>query len=185
MLKKVPNYEENYEIDENGNIYSLPRNGTVNYKKKISTRINRHGYEQCSLMKNNKMKTHLVHRLVAICFVDNPNNYPQVNHINGIKSDNRAENLEWCSVSYNTKHAFERNLGGFKDSALKNLSIMNEKQYTKVILEKDEEVLTFNSTLEAGKFLNTDKNNISRAFRKNQKCKGYKVICERTANGEA
>ena len=179
MLKKIPNYEDNYEIDENGNIYSLPRNGTVNYKRKISKRINKFGYEQCVLMKNNKMKTHLVHRLVAICFLDNPNNYPQVNHINGVKSDNRVKNLEWCTVSYNTKHAFDNNLGNFKESVLKNLEIMNDKQYKKVILEKDEEILIFNSTQEAGNYLNTDKDNVSRAFRKNQKCKGYKVICER------
>lgn len=179
MLKKIPNYEDNYEIDENGNIYSLPRNGTVNYKKKITTRINKFGYEQCVLMKNNKMKTHLVHRLVAICFVNNSNNYPQVNHINGIKSDNRAVNLEWCTISYNTKHAFDNNLGRFKESALRNLEIMNKNKYTKVILQKDDEMLIFNSTNEAGTFLKTNKDNVSRAFKKNQKCKGYKVICER------
>lgn len=179
MIKKIKNYEDNYEIDDLGNIYSLPRNGTIKEKKIISSKINKYGYKQCHLMKNNKMKTFLVHRLVAQAFIPNPNKLPQVNHKDGNKSNNCVNNLEWVSVSSNTKHAFDNNLGGFRDSALRNLEKMNSNKYKKVLLEKDNQIITFNSTNEASIFLETNKDNISRAFKKGQRCKGYKVICER------
>lgn len=52
-------------------------------------------------------KTRLVHRVVANVFIDNPSNLPEVNHINGCKSDNRIENLEWCSRNYNIQHSYD------------------------------------------------------------------------------
>lgn len=63
------------------------------------------GYRAVTLYKNNKRKSILVHRLVANAFISNPYNKRTVNHINGIKSDNRLVNLEWATYSENTKHA--------------------------------------------------------------------------------
>lgn len=73
------------------------------------TRLSKKGYVVADLIINNKHYYRQIHRLVAMTFIHNPNNYPQVNHKNGIKTDNRVENLEWCSNLENQRHA--RKLG--------------------------------------------------------------------------
>lgn len=69
-----------------------------------------YGYQIISLHKDKVVKTHRIHRLVAQAFIDNPKNKPQVNHINGIKSDNRAVNLEWVTQSENMLHCYRTGL---------------------------------------------------------------------------
>lgn len=76
----------------------------------LGTRISNTGYLRVALAVNGRITTISVHRLVAMAFVPNLNNYPQVNHIDGKKTNNVPENLEWCTVSYNQNHAIRLGL---------------------------------------------------------------------------
>lgn len=106
MWKPVKNYEGLYEVSDRGEIRSLPRNGTVKSPRIIVQHLHKSGYMYCCLNKNDKQKNSQVHRVVAEAFIPNPDNKPQVNHINGDKKDNRSENLEWATSSENMIHSF-------------------------------------------------------------------------------
>lgn len=98
VWKPIKGYEGLYEISSIGNI----RSSKFNRVKTSSP--DKDGYLVISLWKNNKQRRFRMHRLVAQAFIPNPNNYPQINHINEIKDDNRIENLEWCTQKYNNMH---------------------------------------------------------------------------------
>lgn len=187
-VKFIKGYEGLYFIDTLGNVVSLPKSQGryIHNKYKILTpRLNKEGYYVVYLNKNHKTTTFLLHRLMAQSFIDNPNNYDVVNHINGIKTDNRLENLEWCLKQYNTQHAFQNNLGNFKTLSLTKLALWNAKHsYSKVILTKDNLKYEFNNTNDAAKFINTTRDEITRAIRKQQHCKGWNVFGLKSANGE-
>ena len=85
----------NYMISNFGRVYSK-KSGLIMKPGKDNK-----GYLRVSFYENGRSNTRKVHRLVAETFIDNPDNLPQVNHKNEIKTDNRVENLEWCSNSYN------------------------------------------------------------------------------------
>lgn len=96
MIKDIINFE-NYQISDDGRVWSKKSN-------KWLKPIDVNGYKKASLYKNGKEYQRLVHRLVAEAFIPNPNNYDEINHINEDKSDNRVENLEWCTPSYNINY---------------------------------------------------------------------------------
>lgn len=109
--KPIPGYEGYYEVSDYGNVKSLARigkrkDGTPNpIKEKIlKPCVNSNGYYYLNLCKDGNTKNVRVHRLVAISFLNSSD--LQVNHRNGIKTDNRLENLEWVSRSDNSKHAY-------------------------------------------------------------------------------
>lgn len=106
-------YEGFYEISPEGIIKSLPRvvclkNGKrVKYKGGVvSQRKNSNGYMYATLCKGGVRKHYGVHRLLAKMFIPNPDNKQEVNHINGVRHDNRLCNLEWVSHTENIQHAY-------------------------------------------------------------------------------
>jgi len=113
-MKDVKGYEGYYKVDSFGNVYSLPRNGTIKKVRLLKNHITNSGYLQTALQKNGDYKQRSVHRIVAIAFIENESNKKFVNHINGIKTDNRVENLEWVTRSENEKHAYKTGLKNAK-----------------------------------------------------------------------
>jgi HNH endonuclease. len=78
--------------------------------KKARIADNGNGYKQVQIMRGCKRYTRYVHRLVAECFIDNPDGLPEINHKDGNKLNNSADNLEWCNHSDNLKHAYRTGL---------------------------------------------------------------------------
>lgn len=104
----------NYEVYDDGRVYSY-------YVNRFIKSSDRNGYEMYYLYVNGKTIHMLAHRLVAILFIPNPLNLPQVNHIDGNKHNNHISNLEWCDAYYNNKHA--------RDNGLNNVSESNSNRW--------------------------------------------------------
>ncbi len=107
-MQSKPFYD--YVVYEDGRIWS-------NYSKRyLAHSIVRGNYHQVTLFINKTPVRFKVHRLVAMCFIPNPNNYPHINHIDGNKNNNHVSNLEWCTSYYNNKHARDNGLNNVKES---------------------------------------------------------------------
>ena len=130
IWSNILGYEGKYMVSNFGRVKSLSREvNNIKYVYVINNKILKqhkdvNGYLNIVLKNNGVCKTYKIHRLVAKSFVKNHENKTQVNHINGIKSDNRFVNLEWCSPSENQKHNFK--VLKYKGNNIGNLGIKNK-----------------------------------------------------------
>lgn len=125
MWKTIPDYPQ-YMVSDSGDVFSK------NSNKILKNAVNKFGYASVVLYKGSRARQkYMVHRLVASAFVANPDNLPQVNHINENRLDNRAENLEWCSASYNI------NFGSRNQKVSEKLRIFKEETAARKIEQID------------------------------------------------
>ena len=169
--RDIKGYEDLYQVSNLGRVKSLKDN-KGNYREKIlSNSTTTQGYLFVHLYKNGKVKLFTVHRLVAMHFIENSNNYKEVNHKDEDKFNNRVDNLEWCTRKYNqnygtrTQRASEKMKGSKNPRSRKVQCITTGK--------------VFNYIKEAAEYYNIDKHSISDC------CKGkYKSAGKHPDTGE-
>jgi len=161
IWKKINNYED-YEISNFGNARSLKNNNI----KKLKPSKSSSGYLQIVLCKNGKTKNCFIHKLVAKTFLENKNNYLEVNHIDENKENNNVNNLEWCSRKYNM------NYGNIK------IKQSNAKKKKVAKLNNNNEIIEiYESIKEASIKNNAQETNIAKCCKHKKHyntCKGYK-----------
>ena len=117
IWKDIDGYEGYYQVSNMGRVRSVdrvvehPTNGARVLNGKLrKLKLHRSGYHHLGLTKDGETKYRLVHRLAAQAFIPNPESKPQVNHIDGVKTNNNVSNLEWATHKENTVHAVENKL---------------------------------------------------------------------------
>ena len=101
-MKKIDGFDRHY-VTRTGKVFKRFGNGKL---KEMKPYVNRYGYFAIRLINNEGVRKHMyVHRLVAMAFIPNPMNKPQVNHMNMWRFSNHVDNLEWCTAKENIAHA--------------------------------------------------------------------------------
>lgn len=145
IWKDIPNMKGMYQCSNLARIKSVKRTyiGKGGFirdlpERILKTRIDRHGYECLTLgSKEVKFPSQTVHRIVAITFLDNPENKPQVNHIDGVKLNNNLYNLEWCTAKENSHHAWKNGLSKVDEKGIiarRNYFLTDKNPKSKIVL---------------------------------------------------
>ena len=146
-------FDNKYAISNYGNIKNLKTN------RILKSHLNNNGYLEIQLCSNCKKKTFLVHRLVGLTFIENIYKKPYINHIDGNKTNNRVDNLEWCTAKENDIHARST-----------HLKVQNKP----IIASSQDETYIFESISECARFLNTNTGSIVRVLKgKRNQHKGF------------
>ena len=143
IWKDVVGYEGLYEVSDKGNVYSVERKDTIGRKcggRTLTPRPHPKGYLQVTLYKDGVSKHKMIHRLVADAFIANPKSFLEVNHLDEVKTNNELSNLEWCTSGHNVNHGTRNERSGQAQS-----------KKVRAVNAKTGEVVTFNSTAEAGR----------------------------------
>lgn len=170
--KDIPGYEGYYQASIDGSIRSVTRiinseNNTVRRGKGLKIHLGSDGYVHCMLSKQGQSNLYAVHRLVALTFIPNPENKPQVNHKDGNKKNNKVENLEWATRSENMQHAAKHELWNPKHCG--DISRMNMGKPVRCV----DEGLEFDSMASAAKYYQMDWQSIDDAIKLQRPRKGH------------
>ena len=183
IWKQIKGYENIYDISNYGRVRTYHKgNGEISEKVVtiLKGKVDKDGYIEYSLNNNGVTKFMRGHRLVALNFIDNPNNYPQVNHIDGVKDNNHIDNLELCDARYNANHKYENGLG---EKSREVASLTHGKNCSLIELKTGKNY-NFNSYLKAEEFIGVNyRGYLGRLVRENRTSDlelkfGYKLVLE-------
>lgn len=175
IWKPIEGFESSYEVSNKGNVRSVDRivyfsDGRKYFKKgKVLKPIrNSDGYLQVQLNYRQVMKTAKVHRLVAVAFIPNPEQLLEVNHKDEDKTNNNANNLEWCDRFYNCRYG-TRN---------ERISSGNSKPVIAYMKSDPSHEIRFKSIRAAAQYFNVSGETVRQAAVYGWKCRGYNVVYE-------
>lgn len=159
MTWKTLRQNRHYKINEKGEVFS------TNCGRILSPKKNHDGYLRIQLWSHSKCKFVSIHRLVAEEFIDNPDNKPFVNHIDGNKGNNSVNNLEWCTQKENIRHSWENGLS--KSHLNKNGKTVYQYTLTGKLIR------TFPSTMEVERETGIWHSRLSKAMTSKKPYKGF------------